>query len=356
MGVIRFLLALAVVYGHAAGASIIAPYTPTFGYFPIDPVTAVQMFFVISGFYMSLVLTEKYRALDGWLWKFYLNRYSRLMPSYLIVMAVSTLLVNPQIFSLSDDVWQNVAFKFSAITLFGIDLTAFYDVRGAQALYPAHTQLPVTQAWSIGIEIWFYALVPLIALMSTRVLIAAASVILAARIVVDGFDPSGFPWLQRAWPLEMYFFLLGIFSHRFYQSIRGRLEEKQRPESILALITIVVMVMFAGWLSGMQAWKHHHALLVTSALAAMLPLIFSLTKDWTIDRWIGEFSYPIYLVHLLSMGIPGVRDGFWSYILMSVVCAIPLVVFVEIPVDRWRQRFFRSPSPEGLALRDAKAT
>lgn len=98
MGVIRFLLALAVVYGHAAGASIIAPYTPTFGYFPIDPVTAVQMFFVISGFYMSLVLTEKYRALDGWLWKFYLNRYSRLMPSYLIVMAVSTLLVNPQIF------------------------------------------------------------------------------------------------------------------------------------------------------------------------------------------------------------------------------------------------------------------
>ena len=94
MGTIRLLLALAVVFGHASAFGIIPPYTPQFGYFPIDATLAVHLFFVVSGFYMGLVLDEKYRNLDGWVWRFYLNRYFRLMPTYLVVVAVITFTVN----------------------------------------------------------------------------------------------------------------------------------------------------------------------------------------------------------------------------------------------------------------------
>ena len=44
----------------------------------VSPLYAVEMFFVISGFYMALVLGTKYSLI----WRFYSNRLIRLMPSY----------------------------------------------------------------------------------------------------------------------------------------------------------------------------------------------------------------------------------------------------------------------------------
>jgi peptidoglycan/LPS O-acetylase OafA/YrhL len=77
VGIIRVLLAAAVVFGHApawpdhdAQVSIMRPLP---GYF------AVQAFFVISGFYMEL-LRKKYAPAPIWI--FYSNRYSRLLVSY----------------------------------------------------------------------------------------------------------------------------------------------------------------------------------------------------------------------------------------------------------------------------------
>jgi peptidoglycan/LPS O-acetylase OafA/YrhL len=348
MGIIRLLLALAVVYGHAAGGGIIPPYTPALGYFPLDAVTAVQMFFVISGFYMGLVLTEKYRALDGWVWKFYLNRYSRLMPSYLIVVALTSWFLSPQLFVLAYDTWQNIVFGFSTLTLFGIELTVFYDVAYRTGTYPAHGQLLVQQAWSLGVELWFYLCVPLIVLLSTRTLIAASAGLLALRVGVSWIDPIGFPWLQRIWPLELYFFLLGILAYRAYAA-SGLKESPARrfPECMLAFAAVAGLVMFAGHIRGMQAWKPDHVLLATAGFAAALPLIFALTRNSEIDRWIGEFSYPVYLVHLLVMNVmPGGRSGLWAYLALTLLAAAPLVVLVEIPLDWWRQRFFRSrPEP-----------
>jgi peptidoglycan/LPS O-acetylase OafA/YrhL len=57
MGMIRLLLAFAVVFGHAAAFGIIPPYTAQAGYFPIDATLAVELFFVLSGFCMGLCST-----------------------------------------------------------------------------------------------------------------------------------------------------------------------------------------------------------------------------------------------------------------------------------------------------------
>ena len=54
MGTIRFLLAVSVVVFHAK--------RPLLGLTLVEGTVAVQLFFIISGFYMALVLTEKYTA------------------------------------------------------------------------------------------------------------------------------------------------------------------------------------------------------------------------------------------------------------------------------------------------------
>jgi peptidoglycan/LPS O-acetylase OafA/YrhL len=51
VGLIRVILAYAVVLNHSR---------PVHGYFLMPSNAAVTLFFMISGFYMALVLTEKY--------------------------------------------------------------------------------------------------------------------------------------------------------------------------------------------------------------------------------------------------------------------------------------------------------
>src|SRR5690349_18914439 len=80
MGLIRTLLALAVVFTHA-------------GDFPLTSnkfvggTIAVQSFYIVSGFYMALVLNKKYAHAR----QFYINRFIRLYPTYWAILIMVTL-------------------------------------------------------------------------------------------------------------------------------------------------------------------------------------------------------------------------------------------------------------------------
>ena len=71
MGAIRFTLALSVAVWHLPGA----PFKL------LNAAVAVLAFFIISGFYMAMVLTEKYSTAKP----FYAGRFLRLYPAYATV-------------------------------------------------------------------------------------------------------------------------------------------------------------------------------------------------------------------------------------------------------------------------------
>src|SRR5262245_35618606 len=84
------LLALCVLLTHSAFTGL--PHLPGS--------IAVEAFFVVSVFYMALVLTEKYtpaRLGRSWVMHFYLSRYLRLYPSYILsVLAILSLTIISQ--------------------------------------------------------------------------------------------------------------------------------------------------------------------------------------------------------------------------------------------------------------------
>src|SRR5450755_3866284 len=84
MGLFRLALAWSVLLGHSGGHGF-------FGLAFLDRQLAVQCFFIISGFYMALVLNEKYTG-PGRYWTFVQQRFLRLYPTYLIILAVILLL------------------------------------------------------------------------------------------------------------------------------------------------------------------------------------------------------------------------------------------------------------------------
>ena len=94
-----------------------------------------------------------------------------------------------------------------------------------------------------------------------------------------------------------------------------------------------------------------YAGLIWLPFAIAVPVLFHLSKDNVIDRFLGDLSYPIYLVHFMfaSSGHGVIRVA-----LMSVIVATGMVFLVERPVDRlrhnsltlvWRRR--RSPLEQG---------
>ncbi|MCX6311853.1 MAG: acyltransferase, partial [Bacteroidetes bacterium] len=73
MGSIRTLLALSVVVFHSYFI---------FGERLIGGLVAVQAFYLISGFYMAMILNEKYKAGKGSYKLFITNRFLRIYPAY----------------------------------------------------------------------------------------------------------------------------------------------------------------------------------------------------------------------------------------------------------------------------------
>jgi peptidoglycan/LPS O-acetylase OafA/YrhL len=353
VGIIRVLLAAAVVFGHAPGwpghdaqMSFVRPMP---GYF------AVQAFFVVSGFYMEL-LRKKYEPAP--IWVFYSNRYSRLIVSYLIVLAATMLLIAlmpgvsfPPATFLADfkpdsaSEWALVV--FSNVMMFGQDLLAVLFSLSSNALL-------IPQAWSLALELWFYLLVPLLWRASDRALWIIVAASLALRLIIVSSPLPFWPWQQRFFPTEIMFFALGMLSFRGSSEILKIVRSGRA-----CLLAVGAVIIFAGWLYPIAfPWSNQPELemlwpscvLVGAIFYFTLPAMFALTSRNRIDRLIGEFSYPIYLVHITI----------WYFfqppflIVACVAASAPLVFLVELPLERWRNNRLRATSMSSV-MQSAKA-
>jgi len=129
MGFLRTYLALLVVFAHlrALDPGLDSPFVG-------GAILAVKFFFLLSGFYMSLVLDTKYRAC---FFEFFKSRFFRLYPLYwatclvvLVFAAVSAGLSQPVAvlqgeFSGVGSLWMRGLVVFSNITFLGSDLLKF---------------------------------------------------------------------------------------------------------------------------------------------------------------------------------------------------------------------------------------
>jgi len=342
MGLIRFLLAFAVLLGHSP--------TATFKF--IHAGTAVQAFFVVSGFYMALVLDGKYNDTK----LFYSNRLLRLAPAYFTMMviaaialfgfgvtATSTLGIFENVFT---NPWSAVVMAFENVFVIGQHLLYWFmlDENGSLVFdpyggLPSETRsvswqaLLVPQSWSLSIELMFYALAPWLAKRHLRTILGIAAFSIGLRFA-GHWLPVEFPlWQGRLFSTALFMFLFGMLAYRAMPLVE-RLPAIAHWTVGGALALFLVFLPMTGWSGPVQSW------LIYVCVAIGTPFAFCATSDNRFDRWIGELSYPIYLTHLVVIAAVLIYEiplPTWSTILFTLILSAAILQFVERPVDRWRQ-------------------
>ena len=290
-----------------------------FGWRLTGSLVAVQTFFIISGFYMSLILDRKYRG-PGSYRLFLSNRLLRLFPPYWVAMGVAAIAaIVCYVFFEAPNViariWENpehlapssLAFLlFSNLGIIGQDQVMFMGAAADGTLAPLAdfrhsspqlwTYLFLPPAWSIAVEISFYALAPFLVrrrLPAIFALIAASAVL---RIWLHkGCGLNFDPWTYRFFPNELGLFLLGTVAYRIYQ----RVKTIELPKAGLAAIALnfALVTLAFQWLPGGISKKACFYALATVSI----PFIFQLTKSWHWDRRVGELSYPVYISHFIFL-------------------------------------------------------
>lgn len=343
-------MAISVVFAH------------TYGFVFVGGRLAVQLFYMISGFLISFVLTElkTYRSVKT----FYVNRFLRLFPIYWVVASISLVFVlcsslilggDPHLLKAfrSVDLAARVSLIISNIILFGQDWIMFTGIRDGSFQFVSNfyesevvvaTGLLVPQAWTLGVELTFYLIAPFV-LRRLRLMIALlfASMLVRAYLMYTGL---GFvdPWSYRFFPAELSLFLLGSLSHQLWRPYlmhRGLLSSNAS--------TMVVLVIFAYCtvyflLPGV--WTNSYILMVLFVFA--LPFLFDFQRRNKWDGVIAELSYPIYISHMLVVSTTnnvlqkffdsGVKSGIGTSIVLVVTIIFSIVLNVTIgkAVEKFR--------------------
>ncbi len=340
MGLIRLFLAIAVVLAHN-GIQVAG----------IDGSLSVSAFFIISGFYMALVLNEKYQDnIAG----FYGARFLRLWPSYIIVFGAVLIFIAPMTPSIYASTGAAIATWASAITMFfynvlwwfGVDAATgkivFYAAQRVSTDGPAFVNAThMEHMWSVGIEITFYIVAPFLARKPKAILISLGMAFLLHLAIMSDLYPL-FPLQGRSATNFFWLFLLGMAAYWASVEFNPTISKvKLNPQ----WISLAGVVLTAFVIAGLQKYDRNQY--ISAGLfvifATSLILVFQATRLSRIDQAIGNLSYPIYLVHwpIVSILIINHRSSWmWSLLIagISLVCAAILYFCVDQQVEKFRRR------------------
>lgn len=359
MGALRLFLAISVVIGHTG---------PLFGLSLMPATEAVRIFFAISGFYMALVLSGRYA---GRPMLFYTNRLARLWPMFLIaqVAIIGIALASPWTqhpqapgYFLSDvahGAWRSpdLAALLPNITMLGGDLLFLFH-HGATGWHFTFGAIPPVgdpgairtgsflinpPAWSIGTELWFYLLAPLLIPLRLRYLVALACASLGLQLWVEHLHPYTSYFL---FPADLCFFLYGVIGFRFAATgLFHRLNGSLGPAIALGVLAVLAGREFIPFFRN-YGWMHE------GIAAVAIPFIFRQAERFRWDRWIGELSYPVYILHAGMITLAAELFGKASpgtVLLIVVPLAIAGSLLIEAPLDRWRAARARRAHQERAA-------
>jgi len=325
---------------------------------------SVQCFYIISGFFIALILSEKYVGLND-KYLFYSNRFLRIFPLYWIFLALAFVvgiaayvIAHKGALAIWHDNWSRLSpmdsafLIFTNLLLFGQDQIALLGLGESGLQWTTQFYLSdsevfkflwVPQGWSLSLELTFYLIAPLIVRRSVSTIGLVAAACLAGRAVAYATGLQFDPWSYRFFPFELSVFLAGVLSYRLGERFKG--VTVHRIAKILAFGIIPAVILFPLYDSGTAIFFTTSRIGLYIYLVVALPVLYRLTKDANLDRIAGELSYPVYLCHLIPIQLfqgssilaPHPATRAVLTVAASVALAALATKYVELPLNKVRQ-------------------
>lgn len=292
----------------------------------------VDLFFVISGFVMTLITSDHWGALGSA--HFLLRRISRIFPVYWFYSLVTLFAI--------------LAFP-GHISAAQQDKLGFVNIFNSFFLIPSETVYLVIVAWSLMFEVYFYILFSGLIRFPKKKLCAFVVLWAAFLVAFNAFFPlPGNDFLQL--PVHPYSleFLSGIGCCLLYKRTSG----KRMKKSALAVLSLAAC---AG-VCFLWPLLRNHILLQTLTLGCLFSLlVFSVaslerTGAFHCPRLFvktGDASYSIYLSHIL---IIGAMEHFAAPLFFSAHLKLPEYLFFAVTLilvvafSRISYRYIERPS------------
>lgn len=339
LGIYRTLLALMVVTQHLGGIRLIGVY-------------AVFSFYLLSGYLMTYIIQQNYGHTPTGLMKYALNRFLRIYPLYWLSILLS-LLITVLIGQEAVRHFHGHMYLPTSIPEVLKNILIFFPYREAPRLTPP--------AWALTVELFYYAAIGL-GLSRTRTLTwiwFGASI--AYHIIITLLDMN---WNWRYFNIAAASlpFSTGALIYHYREEIAHQVNRLRAPQVLLALL---LASMFLNWATTFRKTDQSeldfylnyaiNALIVCTLLALQAAGTFKRLAK--LDKKIGDFSYPIYLIHfqaglitlylaqfffgktLTSTSVPLLISTLPLLILLSWL----LTVAVERPIEAVRTRIKNSP-------------
>lgn len=316
MGLLRFLLATLVLASHLGHT--VAGLNPG--------VVAVVVFYLLAGQVVA-GLWAKWQGAQGGLGQFYADRLWRVLPQYyLVLLACALLWASGQLVSPFVALAPGLAAWAANLTVVPLSYYMYTGLEGFVLVPPA---------WSLGVELQFYLLAPLLVAQSGRVLLAAmlgsGAVFVAAQVGWLNTDHFGY----RLLPGVLFIFLAGA--------------ALRRPAWHPWLVALGLG--FASYFVALLAWGRHQPYdrEVALGLALGLPTLLLLGHHHLpailapLDRALAHLSYGVFVWHFPALWLLGLQPPAlgWAPLLqvfaLSVLAAGLTHLLIERPLWRcWR--------------------
>ncbi|QDQ27936.1 acyltransferase [Chitinimonas arctica] len=308
---------------------------------------AVFAFFILSGYYMAMVICQKYSKLEDGTKRFYFNRALRLYPTSWVILALYVfyfIASGTPSFMLLDSApgkeWLTPFAIFSNVFFLGAELIPFKD--------PSNWDLVLGPIWSLSVEVYFYILAPFIVTRSIRfiALLALASGIL--RLTLYHFGVAVVPWRYFFFPSDLVFFLMGVIAYRLHEQVKDAAWMKLgEPLAAAALFGFIAYEPFWIYpdLDQWQCWVFFILVCVCT------PFLFNLTKNSKLDTFIGQLAFPLYLGHQLVFSVvlryyEGPLDKAVFSLAMTLALSIVIYFAIDKPLEAYRKRAWQAkPAP-----------
>jgi peptidoglycan/LPS O-acetylase OafA/YrhL len=337
MGRYRFCLAVLVVLSHC-GLNIAG----------LNPgIIAVISFYILSGFVMTELIRRHYATPSRTL-VFYADRIARLFPQFWFYCAITTGLwaagwIKPD--WLADVTATGLVLNYLMMPL-DFYMKEFLALNGTMLL---------PQGWSLGLELMFYAIVPILlhrCNAAGRIAIALLSFAIFALAVSGIINTVNFAY--KLLPGTLFIFIVGI-----------ALSERTRASK--ALIGLLYAGCAALFATIATPWDGAYDPMTSKAVLIGIlfgTLAVSILRDLTttdFDELAGNISYGVFLNHYIFIWLIETQWGIDTFnmqlmagvVMCSILLSVATYTLVERPAIAWRRsiRYRDGGSADNTELR-----